>query len=64
MLCLHRRDLDTAETRTLLEHWAKLHMVRTALGLAGTILYLCLALGGKEESEYGVWKQEYSDRLF
>ena len=41
------RDLDTAETRTLLEHWAKLHMVRTALGLAATILYLCLALGGQ-----------------
>src|SRR5271169_5602566 len=23
------RDLDSAETRALLEHWAKLHMVRT-----------------------------------
>jgi hypothetical protein len=39
------RDLDAAETRTLLEHWVKLHMVRTALSLAATILYLCLALG-------------------
>jgi hypothetical protein len=39
------RDLGTAETRTLLERWAKLHGVRTALSLAATILYLCLALG-------------------
>jgi Domain of unknown function (DUF1772) len=39
------RDLGTAETRTLLAHWAKLHAVRTALSLAATILYLCLALG-------------------
>ena len=27
------RDLDTAETRTLLERWAKLHAVRTVLAL-------------------------------
>ena len=39
------RDLGAAETRTLLEHWAKLHVVRTALSLAATIRYLCLALG-------------------
>jgi Domain of unknown function (DUF1772) len=39
------RDLGAEETRTLLEHWAKLHAVRTALSLAATILYLCLALG-------------------
>jgi hypothetical protein len=39
------RDLGGAETRVLLEHWAKLHAVRTALSLAATILYLCLALG-------------------
>jgi hypothetical protein len=39
------RDLGAAETRALLERWAKLHMVRTALSLAATILYLCLALG-------------------
>jgi hypothetical protein len=38
------RDLDAQETRTLLEQWAKLHMVRTALSLAATILYLFLAL--------------------
>jgi hypothetical protein len=39
------RDLGTAETRSLLEHWAKLHAVRTVLSLAATILYVCLALG-------------------
>jgi hypothetical protein len=38
-----RRDLGTEETRALLEHWSKLHMVRTALSLAATVLYLCLA---------------------
>src|SRR5580658_663538 len=27
------RDLGSAETRALLEHWAKLHTLRTALGL-------------------------------
>src|SRR5271165_4069016 len=39
------RDLSTAETRALLEHWAKLHAVRTVLSVAATILYVCLALG-------------------
>jgi hypothetical protein len=39
------RDLGTAETRTLLDHWASLHAVRTALSLAATILYIWLALG-------------------
>jgi hypothetical protein len=39
------RDLGAAETRTLLERWARLHMVRTVLSLAATIVYLCLALG-------------------
>ncbi len=29
----------------LLEHWAKLHAVRTGLSLAATILYVYLALG-------------------
>jgi hypothetical protein len=43
------RDLGTAETRALLERWAMLHMVRTALSLAATVLYLCLALGGQGE---------------
>jgi Domain of unknown function (DUF1772) len=42
------RDLGAAETRSLLEHWAKLHMVRTVLSLAATILYLCLALGSQQ----------------
>ena len=39
------RDLGAAQTRTLLEHWAKLHAVRTVLSVAATILYVCLALG-------------------
>jgi Domain of unknown function (DUF1772) len=39
------RDLGAEETRALLDHWAKLHLVRTVLSLAATILYLCLALG-------------------
>jgi len=38
------RDLGAAETRTLLEYWAKLHAVRTVLSVAATILYVCLAL--------------------
>jgi hypothetical protein len=38
------RDLDAAETRTLLEHWAKLHAVRTALSFAATVMYVYLAL--------------------
>jgi Domain of unknown function (DUF1772) len=39
------RDLGATETRTLLEHWAKLHAVRSVLSVAATILYMCLALG-------------------
>lgn len=39
------RDLGGAETRTSLEHWAKLHAVRTMLSVAATVLYICLALG-------------------
>ena len=38
------RDLGAAETRTLLEHWAKLHTVRTVLSVAATVLYVCLAI--------------------
>src|ERR1700722_9775244 len=38
------RDLAAAETRTLLEHWEKLHAARTALSLAATVMYVCLAL--------------------
>jgi hypothetical protein len=32
------RDGDSSETRALLEHWAKLHAVRSALGLAAFVL--------------------------
>ena len=39
------RDLGSPETRHLLERWARLHAVRSALGLAAMIVYLCLALG-------------------
>ena len=38
------RDLAATETRTLLEHWAKLHAVRTILSIAATVLYLYLTL--------------------
>jgi hypothetical protein len=38
------RDRSTAETRSLLERWARLHAVRTVLSLGATILYVCLAL--------------------
>ena len=36
------RDLGTAETRTLLERWGRLHAVRTVLSLVATILYVYL----------------------
>lgn len=39
------RDLGTVETRSLLEHWAKLHTVRTTLSLLATILFMGM-LGG------------------
>ena len=38
------RDLKSAETRDLLDTWAKLHAVRTVLSLAATALYLWCAL--------------------
>ena len=41
-LLLRGRDLDSPETRTLLERWGRLHMVRTALSLVSTVLYLWL----------------------
>ncbi|MCA1558994.1 MAG: DUF1772 domain-containing protein [Acidobacteria bacterium] len=34
------RDVPSAETRQLLERWGWLHAVRTALGLAASIVYL------------------------
>lgn len=34
------RDLTSAETRGLLARWGKLHAVRSALGLAATLLFL------------------------
>lgn len=37
------RDPATAETRALLEHWARLHAVRTVLSLCAAILYVYLA---------------------
>jgi Domain of unknown function (DUF1772) len=38
------RDLGSAETRALLDHWARLHAVRTVLAVAAAILDLILAL--------------------
>lgn len=34
------RDLASAETRSLLEHWGKLHAVRSVLSLVATALFL------------------------
>lgn len=39
------RDLSTAETRSPLDRWARLHAVRTLVSLAATISYVFLALG-------------------
>ena len=39
------RDLGSNDTRLLLEKWAKLHAVRTALSLASSILYVGLLVG-------------------
>jgi Domain of unknown function (DUF1772) len=39
------RDLDSAETRALLEKWGRLHGVRTVLSLAATALFLYLLPG-------------------
>ena len=36
------RDLASAETRALLVQWGKLHAVRTALGLAASVVFVCL----------------------
>ena len=39
------RDFASAETRALLDRWAKLHAVRTAASLLATALYVWLPLG-------------------
>jgi hypothetical protein len=39
------RDRTSAETRSLLGHWARLHAIRTALSLAATVVNLWSALG-------------------
>jgi len=39
------RDLSSPETRLLLIRWGRLHAVRTALGLMGTVIYLLLLFG-------------------
>jgi hypothetical protein len=38
------RDLASEETRALLLRWGQLHAVRTALSLAGSVIYLWLLL--------------------
>lgn len=38
------RDLASDETRSLLVRWGQLHAVRTALSLAGSVIYLWLLL--------------------
>ena len=37
------RDLASAETRHLLEHWGRLHAVRSALSLAASVLFIIAA---------------------
>ena len=39
------RDLDSAETRALLERWGHLHAVRTTLSVLATMLYIWLLRG-------------------
>lgn len=38
------RDLSSTETRQLLVRWGQLHAVRTALALAGSVIYLWLLI--------------------
>ena len=39
------RDLETVETRTLLERWGKLHAVRSALSTLAAVIYVWLLRG-------------------
>jgi hypothetical protein len=40
------RDLSSAETRSLLEKWGRLHAVRSALSFLASIMYLVSIFGG------------------
>jgi hypothetical protein len=40
------RDLSSAETRSLLDKWGRLHAVRSALSFLGAIVYLVSLFGG------------------
>jgi hypothetical protein len=44
-LLLPGRDLSSAETRSLLDKWAHLHAVRSALGFLASIVYLVSLIG-------------------
>ncbi len=39
------RDLDSSETRALLEKWGMLHAVRSALGFIASVVYISLLMG-------------------
>ncbi len=39
------RDLDSSETRALLERWGMLHAVRSALGFIASVVYISLLMG-------------------
>jgi hypothetical protein len=40
------RDLSSAETRSMLDKWGRLHAVRSALSFLGAIVYLVSLFGG------------------
>jgi len=40
------RDLNSAQTRALLERWNRLHALRTALSLLATCVFIWASLGG------------------
>ena len=46
LLLSPERDLASAETRTLLEKWARLHAVRSVLGLLASVVYIALIVWG------------------